>query len=238
MERPQRSATCSSSRRSLFLIVFNIFPLIYSLGYSFTDFRASTNAPANFVGLQNYRELLNDAYIWNNFVDHRQIRDRLGRRPGAGRLRHRPAAQPRHSAQGPDHHAAAAADDDVDGGGRPVLEAALRPVLGHHQLRARPRRFRLAVRPRRGALRGRASPTSGCGRPSSCCCRSPACRPCRSTSTRRRRSTAPARWYTFTPHHAAAGGAAPADRAHLPHHGGVQDLRPRLHHEQPADAPS
>ncbi len=51
----------------LFLIVFNIFPLIYSLGYSFTDFRASTNAPANFVGLQNYRELLNDPFIWNNF---------------------------------------------------------------------------------------------------------------------------------------------------------------------------
>jgi len=52
----------------LFLIVFNIFPLIYSLGYSFTDFRASTSAAANFVGLQNYRELLNDPYIWNNFV--------------------------------------------------------------------------------------------------------------------------------------------------------------------------
>jgi multiple sugar transport system permease protein len=52
----------------LFLIVFNIFPLIYSLGYSFTDFRASTNAPANFVGLQNYRELLGDPFVWNNFV--------------------------------------------------------------------------------------------------------------------------------------------------------------------------
>ncbi len=52
----------------LFLIVFNIFPLLYSLGYSFTDFRASTNAPANFVGLQNYRELLADPYIWNNFT--------------------------------------------------------------------------------------------------------------------------------------------------------------------------
>src|SRR5690606_1618467 len=52
----------------LFLIVFNIFPLAYSLGYSFTDFRASTNAPANFVGLQNYRDLLNDPYIWNNFA--------------------------------------------------------------------------------------------------------------------------------------------------------------------------
>ena len=52
----------------VFLIVFNIFPLIYSLGYSFTDFRASTSAPANFIGLQNYRELLADEYIWNNFT--------------------------------------------------------------------------------------------------------------------------------------------------------------------------
>jgi multiple sugar transport system permease protein len=52
----------------VFLIVFNIFPLIYSLGYSFTDFRASTSAAANFVGLQNYRELLNDPFIWTNFA--------------------------------------------------------------------------------------------------------------------------------------------------------------------------
>jgi len=51
----------------VFLIVFNIFPLVYSLGYSFTDFRASVNQPANFIGLDNYRELLNDAHIWNNF---------------------------------------------------------------------------------------------------------------------------------------------------------------------------
>jgi multiple sugar transport system permease protein len=52
----------------LFLIVFNVFPLIYSLGYSFTDFRASVNAPANFVGLANYRELLSDPNIWRNFT--------------------------------------------------------------------------------------------------------------------------------------------------------------------------
>ncbi len=51
----------------VFLIVFNIFPLLYSLGYSFTDFRASGSAEANFVGLQNYRDLLNDPFIWNNF---------------------------------------------------------------------------------------------------------------------------------------------------------------------------
>ena len=50
-----------------FLIIFNIFPLVYSLGYSFTDFRASVNEPVNFVGLQNYRELLADPRIWNNF---------------------------------------------------------------------------------------------------------------------------------------------------------------------------
>lgn len=52
----------------LFLIVFNIFPLIYSLGYSFYDFSASSSEPAVFVGLQNYRELLSDPYVWNNFV--------------------------------------------------------------------------------------------------------------------------------------------------------------------------
>ena len=52
----------------VFLIVFNIFPLIYSLGYSFTDFRASSSADANFIGLGNYRELLADPYIWTNFT--------------------------------------------------------------------------------------------------------------------------------------------------------------------------
>jgi multiple sugar transport system permease protein len=51
-----------------FLIIFNIFPLIYSLGFSFTEFRASVNQPAVFVGLQNYRDLLNDPGIWNNFT--------------------------------------------------------------------------------------------------------------------------------------------------------------------------
>jgi len=52
----------------LFLIVFNIFPLLYSLGYSFTDFRASVNAPASFIGLENYRRLLSDPNIWRNFT--------------------------------------------------------------------------------------------------------------------------------------------------------------------------
>src|SRR6185312_9520383 len=32
-----------------------------------------------------------------------------------------------------------------------------------------------------------------------------------------------------------AGRAYPDDRGHLPHHGSVQDLRPRLYPDQPAD---
>jgi multiple sugar transport system permease protein len=50
-----------------FLIIFNIFPLIYSLGYSFTDFAVNRNEPWNFVGLQNYRDLLSEERIWSNF---------------------------------------------------------------------------------------------------------------------------------------------------------------------------
>jgi multiple sugar transport system permease protein len=52
----------------LFLIVFNVFPLLYSLGYSFTDFRASTKDPVNFIGLKNYMDLLSDPFIWRNFT--------------------------------------------------------------------------------------------------------------------------------------------------------------------------
>ncbi len=51
----------------LFLIVFNIFPLIYSLGYSFTDYAANRPVAWSFVGLKNYRDLLNDPHVWSNF---------------------------------------------------------------------------------------------------------------------------------------------------------------------------
>src|SRR5262245_38075127 len=51
-----------------FLIIFNIFPLIYSLGFSFTEYRASLNKPAEFVGFRNYVELLADDGIWSNFT--------------------------------------------------------------------------------------------------------------------------------------------------------------------------
>ena len=40
------------------------------------------------------------------------------------------------------------------------------------------------------------------------------------------------------PDHAAAGHADPADRDHLPDHGGVQDLRPGVHHDAASRPPS
>jgi len=50
-----------------FLIIFNVFPLLYSLGFSFTDFRASSKAAVNFVGLKNYIDTLNDPVTWRSF---------------------------------------------------------------------------------------------------------------------------------------------------------------------------
>ena len=52
----------------IFLIVFNIFPLLYSLGFSFTQYRVSLNKPAEFIGIENYAELLSNPKIWANFT--------------------------------------------------------------------------------------------------------------------------------------------------------------------------
>jgi len=51
-----------------FLIIFNIFPLLYSLGYSFTEYRVSLGKPPQFIGLANYRDLLSDPGIWSSFT--------------------------------------------------------------------------------------------------------------------------------------------------------------------------
>ena len=122
-----------------FLIIFNVFPLLYSLGFSFTDFRASSKAPVNFVGLKNYIDLARRSRHLAHFLDDAVVRDRLGCRPVRRRLRTGAAAQPSNPGQGPADDAAAAADDAVAGRGGPVLEAHLRSVLGHPQLRTRAR---------------------------------------------------------------------------------------------------
>ncbi len=50
-----------------FLIIFNVFPLLYSLYFSFTDFRASSNNAVNFIGFANYSAVLSDPVIWRTF---------------------------------------------------------------------------------------------------------------------------------------------------------------------------
>ena len=148
----------------VFLIVFNIFPLIYSLGYSFTDFRASSNAPANFVGLQNYRDLLNDEHVWNNFsVTAKYVLVSVGGQVlvgfGVALLLNRKIPF-----KGFITTLLLLPMMMSHGRGRPVLGAALQPVLGHHQLRSGAGGISLAVQPRTWRSMPSPSPTSGCGR--------------------------------------------------------------------------
>ena len=51
----------------LFLILFNVFPLFYSLILSFADYSATGSEAPVWVGLKNYRDILNDPDIWQNF---------------------------------------------------------------------------------------------------------------------------------------------------------------------------
>ncbi len=50
------------------LIVMNIFPLIYSLYLSFTDYSAIADAQPEWIGFANYQEVLSDERIWHNFA--------------------------------------------------------------------------------------------------------------------------------------------------------------------------
>jgi multiple sugar transport system permease protein len=115
------------------------------------------------------------------------------------------------------------------GGCRPVLEAALRPVLGHHQLCAGPRQ--------KLAWLGRSELALYAVALTDIWMWSPFVMLLSLAGL----SAVPKHLYEaaaidraskplhLLPHHAAAGRADPADRHHLPHHGSVQDLRPRLH---------
>lgn len=50
----------------ILLLAINIFPLIWTIRLSFTNFRVNRpNAPVEFVGLENYRRILSNPDIWN-----------------------------------------------------------------------------------------------------------------------------------------------------------------------------
>lgn len=47
------------------LFVMNIFPLMWSFGLSFFQFRANRLAPPKFLGLDNYAKVITDATVWD-----------------------------------------------------------------------------------------------------------------------------------------------------------------------------
>src|SRR5687768_9135452 len=49
------------------LLAFNIFPLLWTIYLSFTNFRANRpNAAIEWLGISNYRRVLNNEAIWEN----------------------------------------------------------------------------------------------------------------------------------------------------------------------------
>ncbi len=52
----------------ILLIVMNIFPLIYSLFLSFTNYSVIANEAPQWVGLANYQRILSDERFWTNFA--------------------------------------------------------------------------------------------------------------------------------------------------------------------------
>lgn len=49
------------------LIGMNLFPLLWSLYLSFCDFNATGGKPPVWIGIQNYRDILNDERVWHYF---------------------------------------------------------------------------------------------------------------------------------------------------------------------------
>jgi multiple sugar transport system permease protein len=50
----------------LLLLAINIFPLLWTIQLSFTNYRANRpNAPLRYIGLDNYRDILSDPEIWH-----------------------------------------------------------------------------------------------------------------------------------------------------------------------------
>jgi multiple sugar transport system permease protein len=50
----------------LLLLAINIFPLLWTIQLSFTNYRANRpNAPLRYIGLDNYRDILTDPDVWH-----------------------------------------------------------------------------------------------------------------------------------------------------------------------------
>lgn len=52
----------------ILLILMNIFPLVYSLYLSFTNYSVISGDAPQWIGLSNYQTILSDSRFWNNFA--------------------------------------------------------------------------------------------------------------------------------------------------------------------------
>lgn len=52
----------------ILLILWNVFPLLYSLYVSFTNYSAISNKPPQWVGFENYVDLLTNPQMWKYFA--------------------------------------------------------------------------------------------------------------------------------------------------------------------------
>ena len=52
----------------LLLVAMNVFPLFWSLGLSFTKFKANANKPAEWLGNANYQEMMSREQVWQSFT--------------------------------------------------------------------------------------------------------------------------------------------------------------------------
>src|SRR5215207_7192040 len=65
---PSRDISLLLGPTVLYLFVFSLFPLIYSLYISFTDLRAADSTGV-WIGLRNYADLLTDEFFWNASIN-------------------------------------------------------------------------------------------------------------------------------------------------------------------------
>ncbi len=64
---PKRRGALLVTPALLILFVMNIFPLLWSFGLSFFNYKASSQRVPRFKGLDNYGDVLTDAKVWERF---------------------------------------------------------------------------------------------------------------------------------------------------------------------------
>ena len=68
---PKRRGALLVTPAIVILFVMNIFPLLWSFGLSFFNYKASSLKVPTFRGLSNYERVLTDEKVWERFSDHR-----------------------------------------------------------------------------------------------------------------------------------------------------------------------